>query len=347
MTNVPDATKAKGDEARALLAKMNGTKETPADEFVDVTATQGATETVAYNPGENSDAANKSNEQQLAPDASGSPAAAEQGGLADRNQPVDPSDWKERYTRLRATRDEKLTQAENELAATKQSLAHAEARVAELEAGAKANEPNPHAFELTDEQREEMTENEIAVFENLAAKMSGRIEQVEQTVAQKATNVRDLYYEDLDALVPTWESINKNQDFLNWLLEVDPATGVKRQITLESLDSLNRAEDVAAIFRSFLNAGTASDAAAAAAATSTTNGSQPAGQAANYGSSRADLHTGGGAQDEPVIVSAHAFKQFYTDLGKAKRNGNYRKQKAQWDAKKKEFDDASREGRIR
>ena len=342
MSNVPSAAKRKADEARALLAgKPVNEVEVNGDEFIDVNAQTPAN---AAQSDEHVDAQPNTDGQSAPGGTPGSQAPTEQGGLQERDQPIDPENYKERYTRLRDTRDERATAATQRAAELEQSLSQANSRIQELEANNGQQQPDPFAFELTDEQREYMTDADIAAFETLAAKMSGRMDHIVQKVEQSTRSAREVYYDELDVLVPQWEAINQGEQWKNWLGEIDPVTGVKRQISLESLDSMNRADEVAKLFNSFLARSTSG------AANAANNGAQAPVQqgsaAVEYaGGSRGDLSAASQAP-EVVYVKASEFKSFYTELQKAKSSGHYRKNKAEWDARKNEFDTAAREKRI-
>lgn len=59
------------------------------------------------------------------------------------------------------------------------------------------------------------------------------VPQVQRVVQQQALSAEDQFWNALSSTVPNWQQINNDSEFQNWLLEVDPMTGVSRQVYLE------------------------------------------------------------------------------------------------------------------
>jgi len=56
---------------------------------------------------------------------------------------------------------------------------------------------------------------------------------VEQVAANQVKTSEQAFWSELSTTVPDWRDMNDNQDFQNWLLEIDPLTGISRQTYLE------------------------------------------------------------------------------------------------------------------
>jgi len=348
MSQVPSAAKKKADEARALLQARSNKSNTSDEEFIDV----------SNPPGGNADEANIQGEEQPPASPPGdSPAVENESGLPNRTS--DQEDWKKRYTNLRATRDEKLTELEKVNAGLEARLVKAEHYISELEASRGGDESAANTLGITEEQRELLTDAEQSVLEKMFNKLNGRIDELASQQAQEqsikpedeAARKREAYFGKLDSLAPRWEQTNSTEAFKTWLNQLDPSKGVRRQITIAHLDEIGNAEGVAEMFNDY---------ALAVADGWTPEGSNN-GNANNIeqrtGDVPGDLSRGdmtvnqqstgqGGQQNEVEMVKASDFKQFYNELTKAKNNKTYLRDKEKWDERKAFFDRAAQEGRV-
>ena len=73
-----------------------------------------------------------------------------------------------------------------------------------------------------------------------------RVDQMARTQAQSA---EAMFWQRLAQLVPNWEQINRNPQFITWLSETDPFTNNTRQSLLELAQARLDADHVARIFR--------------------------------------------------------------------------------------------------
>jgi hypothetical protein len=77
-------------------------------------------------------------------------------------------------------------------------------------------------------------DNRIAELEQMIRQMqTSVIPRVEQVAHKQAVSSEQMFWSELTAAVPNWRDINADQNFLNWLMEVDPLTGMSRQTYLE------------------------------------------------------------------------------------------------------------------
>lgn len=123
--------------------------------------------------------------------------------------------------------------------------------------------PETRTPEINPQDAETFGEDLVEMVRRTAEGMSGstikvlndRIAALEQQLAG-ATAVAtktadDVFYERLKQLVPDWETVNKDEDFLNWLAEIDPMYGASRQSALNSAGNARNAERVAHVFSAY------------------------------------------------------------------------------------------------
>jgi hypothetical protein len=108
--------------------------------------------------------------------------------------------------------------------------------------------------------REEVAarDQEIAELRQVVMQMQANVvPKVESVVQRQALNAEQMFWTELSAEVPDWREINADQGFHNWLLEVDPLSGVARQTYLDNAQNQLDARRVAGFFRTWqsLNGG--------------------------------------------------------------------------------------------
>lgn len=187
------------------------------------------------------------------------------------------------------------------------------------------------------------------VFGPLQQKYETRIKQLEEQLGgirkHTETTSRQQFLDALTTEVPQWRELNKDEEFLGWLQEVDSYSGQQRHSMLKSAYERNDAHRVAAFFKGFLR-----EEAAVAPATphpSQTGRSSAPGKAslermAAPGRAKPTATTSVPADDKPIITRAD-IAQFYRDVNAGRYNGK--------EAEKKQFEDrifkATAEGRVR
>lgn len=75
--------------------------------------------------------------------------------------------------------------------------------------------------------------------------------QVGDVEQQVTVSAKDKFFVDLARGVPDWEAINVDQEFLNWLNEVDPIYGISRQAGLDKAFQALDASRMTNIFNAF------------------------------------------------------------------------------------------------
>ena len=159
--------------------------------------------------------------------------------------------------------------------------------------------------------------------------LSSQLSSVNSSVAETA---QDRFYQRLDKLVPNWQQVNTDNNFLVWLGQTDPVYGEPRQVALDKAVSEANADRVAMIFDTWINI---------------------SGQAPVVAESRqlsrsleehvAPVATQAGGTVQPVkarVFSGKEIAAFYDDV----RRGRYTPEQAQ--LLENEINDAISSGRI-
>lgn len=93
----------------------------------------------------------------------------------------------------------------------------------------------------------------LGKIEGVLQQMQTKVVPQVQAVAQRqAASAEQQFWADLTAAVPSWREVNDNQAFQDWLLTVDPLTGITRQTYLEDAQRALDARRVSAFFRAWL-----------------------------------------------------------------------------------------------
>ena len=76
--------------------------------------------------------------------------------------------------------------------------------------------------------------NEIQALRAQVSQMSQNTVPQVQQLANKVTDTQgQMFWSEINSLVPDWQSINEQANFQSWLLETDPLSGMPRQAYLE------------------------------------------------------------------------------------------------------------------
>lgn len=83
------------------------------------------------------------------------------------------------------------------------------------------------------------------------------VPKVDGVMQRQALNAEQVFWTELSSYVPDWREINANQEFHNWLLEIDPLSGLNRQTYLDTAQNQLNAQRVAGFFKTWqsLNSG--------------------------------------------------------------------------------------------
>lgn len=177
-----------------------------------------------------------------------------------------------------------------------------------------------------------------STINHLGNNVSQQVQQVQRT---QTLTQSDIFYQKLKQAVPDWEQINAKPDFQSWLSEIDPQTGIQRQIYLNDAHSRWDVDRVAYIFRQ--GSGMQSQQAAPAQNSPQT--------VTNSAASQLELQVAPGKTRATSIPSGQNQGKTYSrsDISKfydAYRRGLYRGKEAEYAQIEQDIVAASREGRI-
>ena len=90
---------------------------------------------------------------------------------------------------------------------------------------------------------------EVSALKAQIAQMAqNTVPQVQQLASQVGDTQEQLFWSKLATIVPNWQELNEDENFQNWLLEVDPLTGMTRQAYLEDAQRRYDVDRIAAFF---------------------------------------------------------------------------------------------------
>lgn len=176
-----------------------------------------------------------------------------------------PENWEHKYRTLQG-----LFNAESRAwQAEKKSL---EARLQSLENAAKAPaaQPQPATTKqarITEKDLDTYGPELLDVIGRKAAEMADEIvaqrltelkpvldetrERVTSVAGQVYKSAQDRFYGELARVVPDWQTVNADQRWLDWLGEVDPLSGVPRQVYLDNASQKLDHDRAARLFQTF------------------------------------------------------------------------------------------------
>lgn len=157
---------------------------------------------------------------------------------------------------------------------------------------------------------------------------------VEQVAQRQAMTAEQTFWNDLTTSVPDWRNINDSKGFQQWLLEVDPLTGMSRQTYLEDAQRNLNVQRVAAFFTAWQGM----------------NGQSVAQPNRSASDSQLDRQVAPGRSrggsvpsvNAPRTYSSKDIAKFFDDV----RKGVYRGKEAERDRIERDIFSAQRENRI-
>jgi len=91
-----------------------------------------------------------------------------------------------------------------------------------------------------------------ATINQLASSLNTSVlPQVQRVAHQQAMSSEERFWTALSNSVPNWQQINNDSGFQNWLLSIDPLTGISRQTYLEQAQNSLDVSRVVAFFQSY------------------------------------------------------------------------------------------------
>lgn len=251
MGNVPEQVRRAAEQADAWFNQAEGTTESP------VEAPEAPQEPEVPPPSEPTAA----NDAQPSQPVSETPAEAPQ-------PEHDSSYWEQRFRTVQGILDTERRKWQSE-------KAQLESRLHALEAAPQApqqpaQQPDRPAPRLTQEDIDTYGPELVDVIKRAAAEMADQIvaqrmqeikpelEQTRKKVTEVAgtvyQNAQERFFGELAKVVPDWQQINTDQRWLDWLGEVDPLSGVPRQVYLDNASHKLDHVRTAALFNAFKDA---------------------------------------------------------------------------------------------
>ena len=181
----------------------------------------------------------------------------------------------------------------------------------------------------------------LAALENAISQIATSLNttvvpQVQRVAHQQAISSEDRFWNSLSNLVPNWQQINNDLEFQSWLLDVDPMSGMNRQVYLEQAQQNLDVERVASFFSTFSKA---------------TGKYQPTASAQSHRSAseleRQVAPGRGRGTNSPAGQTSRQYspediKSFFNDV----RQGKYKGREAERDRIERDIFAAQRDGRI-
>lgn len=113
----------------------------------------------------------------------------------------------------------------------------------------------PELLQMVSRQAQAMASQ---IVQEKLAELKPQLDQTREQVTSVATHVyksnEEKFYGELAKAVPDWEAVNADARWLNWLGEVDPLSGVERQVYLNNAQGQLDHNRVAALFKAFKDA---------------------------------------------------------------------------------------------
>lgn len=205
------------------------------------------------------------------------PEAAEPEGASPEAEPVvetevptpeapkpDEEAWQQRYKVLKGKYDAEIPRMQSEVAELRSQLNAALASIDTLKTPPVPEQPqhlvtdkDVEAFgsdliDVIDRKAREVARAEfapkVAQLEAENAKLKGELTGVSE---RQTDSARSVYFANLARVVPDWEALNVDQQFLDWLAEVDPLSGLAKQEYLNRAYAAMDVERTATLFNTF------------------------------------------------------------------------------------------------
>ena len=171
------------------------------------------------------------------------PAAAAPKGNPDE-------DWEKRYKGLKRTHDTEMPKLRTRIAQLEAELAKAQQAPP---APAAAPAPKPVSTEdvlaaLSDKEKAEYSPEFLDLVVRIAGRVASNSTAVDNTVTERldriertaAKTAEDIFWDEIDRSVPSWQEMQATEDMQGWLLEYDDLLGMSRsQAVAEAQQNLD------------------------------------------------------------------------------------------------------------
>ncbi len=174
--------------------------------------------------------------------------------------------------------------------------------------------------------------------ETLKHKVGSITGQLQNFGEQFQLSARDQMFAELDREIPEWRSLNRDQNFIQWLGLTDPLSGAIRNVLLNAAVMANDKSRVAAFFRSFVSEGATVD-----PDRSEPDRRTPSVTLKNLAAPGRVRSAPATAPAEKPAITTSQIAEFYSHV----RAGKYRGREADQRATEEQIFAAQREGRVR
>jgi len=180
---------------------------------------------------------------------------------------VPESKWENKYHTLKGMYDAEVPRLHADVREMKAQIQQLLAEKAEAEAKLAAK-PEPQKSLITEQDKEAFgpdlidlieraTESKVATFREREATLVNEIKQLKSQLGnvseRQVVSDKDRFLMGLSQQVPTWEQLNTDPGFLEWLQQVDPVYGLPRQAALTNAYEALDVSRVSAIFKTFID----------------------------------------------------------------------------------------------
>lgn len=177
----------------------------------------------------------------------------------------------------------------------------------------------------------------IAQLESVLRQLQTNVVPQVHAVAQRqAMTAEQQFWSDLSSAVPNWRDTNDDHAFQQWLLEVDPLTGISRQTYLEDAQRNLDVRRVASFFQTW------NELTGKVNVAQTTRRNASASELERQVAPGRSKNTGVPANNNAKTYSPDDIKTFFNDV----RSGKYRGREAERDRIERDIFAAQRDGRI-
>ena len=178
---------------------------------------------------------------------------------------------------------------------------------------------------------------EIAAIKRILAQLQMNVvPQVQNLANHQAQSNEQQFWATLTAMIPNWRAVNDNEDFQNWLLDIDPLSGISRQTIL---DDAQRNLDVARVANFFR---TWNEMNGVANVAQNTNRKASASELERQVAPGKGRNTGAPTGGAGKTYTPEDIKEFFANV----RQGQYKGREAERDRIERDIFAAQREGRI-
>jgi hypothetical protein len=272
------------------------------------------------------------------------PAEQGSGGQTD--------DWHQKYQTLQGMYNADVPRLNAQNQELGQRVHQMEQLIATMQAAPPPAAPLPPVSVLTADEIDEYGES-IDIMRKVSQEVAGRYQQridrleatiqqlqgsvvprVEQLANRQAQSAEQSFWAELQSTIPDWRAVNDNQAFQNWLLEVDPLSGLTRQTYLDDAQRNLDAVRVASFFRSWQTT--------SGAVTAQPNRSSSKSELEKQVSPGKSRSGGSSYTGDAKTYTAHDISEFFKKV----RMGGFKGREAERDTIERDIFAAQAEGRI-